>query len=75
MRKVKNLKNTKRENSLKKVSWIKNLKKIKKGPVVFFGNEFLDALPIKQFKKINNKVYERYAYLKKTRSILYLKKH
>ncbi len=51
----------------KKVSWIKKLNKIQKGPVVFFGNEFLDALPIKQFKKINNDVYEKYAHLRKNR--------
>tara|TARA_B100000700_G_C14987338_1_gene829514 strand:+ start:482 stop:1543 length:1062 start_codon:yes stop_codon:yes gene_type:complete len=51
--------------SSKKVSWIKNLEKIKGGPVIFFGNEFLDALPIKQFRKVNNEIYERYAFLKK----------
>ena len=50
-----------------KVYWIKNLRKIKKGPVIFFGNEFLDALPIKQFKKINDNVFEKYAALKKNR--------
>ncbi len=48
-----------------KVSWVKNLKKIKKGPIVFFGNEFLDALPIKQFKKINGSVFEKHAVLNK----------
>tara|TARA_Y100000590_G_scaffold436664_1_gene557481 strand:- start:2112 stop:3173 length:1062 start_codon:yes stop_codon:yes gene_type:complete len=56
----------KRINS-KRVSWIKNLKKIKKGPIVFFGNEFLDALPIKQFKKINGSVFERCVALKKNK--------
>ena len=48
-----------------KVSWIKSLREIKKGPIVFFGNEFLDALPIKQFKKINGNIFEKYAILKK----------
>ena len=51
-----------------KVSWVENLKKIKKGPVIFFGNEFLDALPIKQFKKINNSIFERYVNFKKNPS-------
>ena len=51
----------------KKVSWIKNFKDIKKGPVIFFGNEFLDALPIKQFKIINSNIFERYASLKKNK--------
>ena len=35
----------------KKVRWIKNFTKIKSGPTIFFGNEFLDAIPIKQFLK------------------------
>ena len=34
------------------VKWITNFDKIKKGPIVFFGNEFFDAIPIKQFKII-----------------------
>ena len=48
-----------------KVEWISNFNKIKKGPVVFFGNEFLDALPIKQFKKEKNNLYEKYLILDK----------
>ena len=58
----------------KKVSWIKNLKKIKKGPVVFFGNEFLDALPIKQFKKIDDNLFEKYVTLKKKKVSFIFKK-
>ena len=57
-----------------KVSWIKDLNKIKKGPVIFFGNEFLDALPIKQFKKINNNIYEKYAALRKNQINFIFKK-
>ena len=41
------------------VEWINNFKKIKKGPVVFFGNEFFDAIPIKQFKKNKNSFAEK----------------
>ena len=58
----------------KKVSWIKNLTQIKKYPVIFFGNEFLDALPIKQFKKVNDNVYERYASLRKNKIDFVFKK-
>ena len=47
-----------------KVSWIQDFKRIKKGPVIFFGNEFLDALPIKQFKKEGNNIFEKYVALK-----------
>ena len=31
------------------VKWLQNFSKIKKGPIIFFGNEFFDAIPIKQF--------------------------
>ncbi len=58
----------------KKVSWINNLKKIKKNPVVFFGNEFLDALPIKQFKKIDDNIFEKYVSLKKNKINFIFKK-
>jgi len=53
----KNLKN-------EKIGWIKNFNKIKKGPVIFLGNEFFDSIPIKQFKKIKNIFYEKYVKLK-----------
>ncbi len=41
------------------VKWINNFNVIKKGPVIFFGNEFFDAIPIKQFKKIKNSFFEK----------------
>ncbi len=43
-----------------KVTWLKSLDKIKNKPTIFFGNEFLDSLPIKQFINYNNIWYERY---------------
>ena len=71
----------------KKIKWIKNFNRIKKGPVIFLGNEFFDAIPIKQFKKINNILHEQYVrlennskiktFLKKTntKTIIELKKY
>ena len=53
----------------KKVSWISNFNKIKNGPVIFFGNEFFDALPIKQFKIKNKILYEKFVYQNKERKI------
>ncbi len=54
------LKNIQKKNiSNKDVHWINNFKLIKKGPVIFFGNEFFDAIPIKQFKKIKNHIFEK----------------
>ena len=43
----------------KNIKWITNFNSIKDGPVIFFGNEFFDAIPIKQFYNINNKLFEK----------------
>ena len=43
-----------------KVKWLKNLDKLQNKPTIFFGNEFLDALPIKQFINFKGSWYERY---------------
>jgi cyclopropane-fatty-acyl-phospholipid synthase len=43
----------------KNVKWINNFDNIKKGPVIFFGNEFFDAIPIKQFKRVKNSIFEK----------------
>ena len=54
------LKRIQKKNILDKdVIWINSFNKIKGGPVIFFGNEFFDAIPIKQFKKINNTYFEK----------------
>ncbi len=53
----------------KDVKWINNLKGVKKGPVVFFGNEFFDAIPIKQFKKIKDNIFEKNYSLEKNKKI------
>ena len=53
----------------KKIKWIKNYNTIKKGPIIFLGNEFFDAIPIKQFKKINNILYENYVKLENNSEI------
>ena len=47
------------------IKWIKNYNSIKKGPIVFFGNEFFDAIPIKQFKIKNKKFLEKCYFLKR----------
>ena len=46
-----------------KINWIESFKKIKKGSVIFLGNEFFDAIPIKQYEKINNILYEKHVKL------------
>ncbi len=46
-----------------KVKWIKNFNNINKGPVIFFGNEFFDAIPIKQFSYEKKILLEKYYYI------------
>ena len=54
------LKKIQKQNiSNKDVTWINNLNIIRRGPVIFFGNEFFDAIPIKQFKKTKNSFFEK----------------
>ena len=59
--------NSKIDNS--KVKWVNSFDKIKKGPVVFFGNEFFDAISIKQFKRSKNKLFEKYYKIEKNYNI------
>ena len=60
------LKNLQKKNiNNLKVKWIKNFTSIKKGPVIFFGNEFFDAIPIKQFSHEKNFLLEKHYLLNK----------
>ena len=47
-----------------KIRWLDNLNKLKNIPTIFLGNEFLDALPIKQFFYFNKNWYEKYVQKK-----------
>ena len=47
----------------KKVKWIKEINKINYGPIIFLGNEFFDALPIKQIYKKRNLFFEKHVAL------------
>jgi len=47
----------------RKVKWIKKIKEINYGPVIFLGNEFFDALPIKQIYKKKKLFFEKYVAL------------
>ena len=49
----------------RKIKWIKNFNNINNGPVVFFGNEFFDAMPIKQFKNEKGFLFEKHYALDK----------
>ena len=51
------------------IKWVKNFKNINNGPVVFFGNEFFDAIPIKQFKNNEGVLFEKHYTLGKNNKI------
>ena len=64
------LKNLQKKNiSDIKIKWVTSFTKIRKGPVIFFGNEFFDAIPIKQFKNKKNFLFEKYFILNKKNKI------
>ena len=55
------LKNLQKRNiKNKRVKWIDSFDNIKNGPIIFFGNEFFDAIPIKQFLIERNTIKEKY---------------
>ena len=64
-KKINKLKIKKKNINNLKVKWIKNFTSIKKGPIIFFGNEFFDAIPIKQFSYKRNIMFEKYYLLNK----------
>ncbi|NRB11401.1 MAG: SAM-dependent methyltransferase [Rickettsiaceae bacterium] len=42
----------------KELTWLKSINEIPKIPIIMIANEFFDAMPIKQYKKIKKKWYE-----------------
>ncbi len=46
-----------------RVKWIRNFKSIKNGPIIFFGNEFFDAIPIKQYSYFKKNIYEKFYFI------------
>ncbi len=65
------LKNIQKKNIANKdVNWINNFSRLKKGPVIFFGNEFFDAIPIKQFCKKKGLLFQKYYSLDKNKKII-----
>ena len=65
------LKNLQKKNiNNSKIKWVKNFEYIKNGPVIFFGNEFFDAIPIKQFTYKKNILCEKHYSLDKNNKII-----
>ena len=58
-----------------KVKWINNINEVNSGPVIFIGNEFFDALPVKQIYKKKKIFFEKHVSLSKNnRKIKFLYK-
>ena len=58
-----------------KINWISNFKSLKKKPTIFVANEFFDAIPIKQFIKLNNSWFERFVNIKDKKKAFFLIKN
>ena len=72
--KSESLKKLQKKKFFKNVKWINNLSELKNFPTIFVANEFFDALPIKQFIKINNEWYENFVLFNKSRKFSLEKK-
>ena len=41
------------------ISWAQSLREVPQGPAIFVGNEILDALPVRQFRRVRGQCRER----------------
>ena len=57
----------KKNINYRKISWIKNIKKLNSTPSIFLANEFFDAIPVKQFFKKGGEWFERYVDVKEVK--------
>ena len=64
--KSESLKKLQKKKFLRNVKWLNNLSELTNSPTIFLANEFFDALPIKQFIKINDDWYENFVLLNKS---------
>ena len=46
-----------------KVTWLNDLRNLDRSPCLFFGNEFFDSIPIKQFSYKNKKLLEKFVLI------------
>jgi cyclopropane-fatty-acyl-phospholipid synthase len=58
----------------KKIVWISEIKKLKKNPTIFIGNEFFDAIPIKQFQRKKGIWFENYVNLENFNKAFFFEK-
>ena len=58
----------------RKITWISEIKKLKKIPTIFIANEFFDSLAIKQFRKKENLWFEKFVSLKNNNKPFFIEK-
>jgi len=57
-----------------KVSWLTNIKNLKKKPSIFIANEFFDSISIKQFIKLKKTWYERFVNIENKKEAFFFDK-
>ena len=57
-----------------KITWLPEIKKLKKIPTIFIANEFFDSLAIKQFHKKENLWFEKFVSLKNNNKPFFIEK-
>jgi len=58
----------------RKITWLSEIKRLKKIPTIFIANEFFDSLAIKQFIKKENLWFERFVSLKNNNKAFFIEK-
>ena len=75
LEKSKSLKKIQKKNlkNEKNIYWIDNLKEVKKKDnLIILGNEFFDALPVKQFGKRGDSWFEKYVFFNKKKQLSFV---
>ena len=75
LEKSKSLKKIQKKNlkNEKNIYWIDNLKEFeKKDNLIILGNEFFDALPVKQFSKRGDSWFEKYVFFNKKKQLSFV---
>ena len=57
-----------------KITWLSEIKRLKKIPTIFIANEFFDSLAIKQFRKKENLWFEKFVSLKNNNKPFFIEK-
>ena len=68
------IKKQKTNIKFKNIKWVKNLKNINNSPSIFVANEFLDAMPIKQFIKNEDIWFEKFVLIDKNKKLNFVNK-